>query len=243
MHAHFSTDVRSLRDARSLLGLHGPVDAEILARAFRTAIKAARPDQPGGDAERYRRIIVAYRLIQKAHPARPALAAPVSRAAAPPVVAITPMQALAGARVTVGLGERTLRIAVPAGVRSAEHVRLKGCGDAGGDLYLPVLIRAADGLSAVGDHLHMSWPVSPRLLNDGGRVVIETYVGERSAWVTPGLAAPVRLRLRGLGLPERSGRRQGHLFVTLEAAATAVTPAEDRLARFTALWTPERMAA
>ena len=65
----------------------------------------------------------------------------------------------------------------------------------------------------------------------------------RSAWVAPGLTAPVRLRLRGLGLPARGARPEGHLFVSLKPSEDAPSAAEDLLARFTRVWTPDRLAA
>ncbi len=233
----------SLNEAFAVLGLHGPAEQAAVTRAFRLAVKSARPDQPGGDADRFRRVIAAYRLIQTVGPARPALAAPVQRPVALPVVGLTPLQALAGTRTMLRLGDRQLRVHAPAGMRTGEHLRLRAAATDGSDLYLPVLIRAADGLAAMGDDLYMSWPVPERLLADGGRVEIETHAGLRGAWVAPGLTDPVRLRLRGLGLPARGARPEGHLFVSLKPSEDAPSAAEDLLARFTRVWTPDRLAA
>lgn len=233
----------SLNEAFAVLGLHGPAEAADLTRAFRIAVKDARPDMAGGDAERFRRIIAAYRLIQ-AQGRRPvALAAPEQRPAVLPVVGISPLQAVAGCETTVQADGRTLRVRVPAGLRTGEHLRLKGAGAEASELYLQVLIRPEDGLTVLGDDLYMNWPVPPRLLADGGRVEIETYAGSRGGWVAPGLTDPVRLRLRDLGLPARGARPQGHLFVSLTPSEDAPSAAEDLLARFTRVWTPNRLAA
>lgn len=243
MRARSHTEVTSTREAYALLGLHGAVEAAALTRAFRQAVKAARPDQPGGDAERFRRVIAAWRLIQQDGAWRPALAAPAARPAARPVVGITPVQALNGGRVRAAVADRTLRVTVPPGLRSGEHLRLRRAANDGSDLYLSVLIRPTDGLSVLGDDLFMTWPVSPRVLEDGGRVVIDTHAGRRQAWVVADMQAPVRLRLRNLGLPARGGRAPGHLFVTLMPVADCPSSAEDLLARFTRVWTPDRLAA
>lgn len=100
------SDVSGVREALSILGLEtdvrGDVDASTLKAAFRTAVKAARPDQAGGDAERFRRVIAAYRLIQAHQPPRPALSAPTARPAPTPVLVLSPMQALAGVRSRCG---------------------------------------------------------------------------------------------------------------------------------------------
>ncbi|HRJ65453.1 MAG TPA: J domain-containing protein, partial [Brevundimonas sp.] len=80
------------------------------------------------------------------------------------------------------------------------------------------------------------------LLADGGRLEVETHAGPRSAWLVAG-QQPLRLRLKGLGLPARGARPQGHLFVTLEPSEDAPSAAEDLLIRFTRVWTPDRLAA
>ncbi|WP_395945117.1 DnaJ C-terminal domain-containing protein [Brevundimonas sp.] len=237
------SDAAAVREALATLGLHGATDAAALKTAFRAAVKAARPDQPGGDAERFRRVIAAYRLIQAHGSARPALAPPEDRPTPAPVLALTPMQAVAGAEVDLRLGERSVRIAVPAGLRTGEHLRLRGGAGDVADLYLAVLIRPEDGISVLGDDLFMTWPAAPRLLEEGGRVEIETYAGPRSAWITPGMTGAMRIRLKGLGLPARGSRPEGHLFVTLTPSSEAPSAAEDMLLRFTRVWTAERQAA
>ncbi|CAN5348360.1 DnaJ domain-containing protein [soil metagenome] len=235
--------IAKLNQAYATLGLHGPTGGDALVRAFRAAVKAARPDMPGGDADRFRRVIAAYRLIQREGGAMQALEAPRRSPAALPVVGVTPLEALHGGMVTVGVGGRVLRVAVAAGIRTGDHLRLRGAGVDGGDLYLPVLIRSAEGLSVLGDDLHMTWSTPSRLIEDGGRIEIETHAGMRSAWIARGLTGTVRLRLRDLGLPARGSRPVGHLFVTLQPSEDAPSAAEHLLARFTRVWTPERMAA
>lgn len=237
------SEIASLKEAYALIGLNGPVDGAALKSAFRAAVKAARPDHRGGDADRFRKVIAAWRMIQTQQPARPALAAPLKRAAPPPIVGLTPMQAVAGGRVEIALGARRLKLTVPPGLRTGEHLRLKGAAPDGSDLYLPVRIRPEDGVSAFGDDLFMDWPCAARLFEDGGRVEIETWAGPRSAWIVGGIASPWRIRLRGLGLPARGSRPQGHLFVTLTPSEEAPSAAEDLLARFTRVWTADRIAA
>lgn len=238
------TAALTLRDAYGLLGLHGPVEPRRIAELFRAAVKATRPDQPGGDPERFRRVIEAYRLIQKQGGGSPALDMPQVRPEPLPVVILSPLEAVYGACATVaapGLG--VLKVLAPAGLRSGEHLRLRGAAPDGGDLHLPVLIRPADGLSALGDDLYMTWPVDPRLLEDGGRARIDTHHGPRDVWVVGGMAAPVRLCLKGLGLPARGKRPAGRLYVTLEPSASAPSAAEHLLRRFTSVWTSQGMAA
>ena len=240
MRARSHSEVASAEEAWALLGLTGPADGEALAAAFRSAIKAARPEA-GGSETRFRRTIAAWRLIQS-QTAPLALAAPVVHPPAPPVLAISPLVSLRGGTADIRIDRRALRVSVPPGLRTADHLRLKAAGGDGSDLYLPVLVRGADGLSAVGDDLYMTCPVSPRLLADGGRLEIDTHAGPRSVWLVAG-HQPLRLRLTGLGVPARGPRPQGHLFVTLTPSEDAPSAAEDLLVRFTRVWTPDRLAA
>lgn len=240
-------DSLSFMDARRLLGLDGPAGPQALAAAFRIAVKASRPDQPGGDADRFRRVIAAYRLLQTETRALPAPRkrsetshAQGARSAPlpPPLVVLTPMQALTGGSVIVKAWGRSLLVHVPPGVRTADRIRLKD-----GPSLLRVLIRPADGLSVLGADLFMDWPIAPRLMRDGGRIEIDTHAGLQSAWLVPDMVEPVRLRLPGLGLPARGKRAAGDLFVKLIPSDDLPSAAEDMLLRFTRVWTPERMAA
>ena len=243
MAANLQSEIVSIYEARTLLGLTGAVDGSTLTATFRKAIKAARPDLPGGDETRFRRTIAAWRLLQ-AHAEKPlSLAAPATSPAALPVIAISPMQAVRGGKAAVTLNGRTLRVSLTPGLRTGDEIRLRGAGQDGQSLRLPVLIRAADGMSVLGSDIHMSCPAPALLIEDGGRIEIETHAGRQSAWITPGLTGSICLRLRDLGLPARGSRAAGHLFVTLSRCADTPSAAEDLLTRFTRVWTPERLAA
>lgn len=235
MRARSLPEIASLDEARSLLGISGPMDADARKSAFRTAIKAARP-APGEDETRFRQLIAAWKLLQAAE-----APSPIARviAASPPIAVLTPMQALRGGRTVITVEGRAFRTRLPPGLRSGDIIRVK---DSHGRLTLPVLIRGDDGLSVIGDDIHMSWPVSPALIEDGGRLEIETHAGPRSLWITPGQPS-LRLRVRDLGLPARGERPAGHLFVTLTPSVRAISPTEERLARFTRVWTPDHLAA
>ena len=244
MRARSSSEIASVVDARALLGLDGPVEAVALTAAFRDAVKSARPDGPGGDEVRFRRVIAAWRLLQ-AEDAPLSLAAPTStsdRASSPPPLTLTPAQAMNGGSAIATADGRALRVRLPAGLRAGDRLRLKRASADSRDLHLPILIRPSDGLSVLGDDVYMTWPVAPRVLVEGGRIEIETHVGPRSAWIVAGQST-LRLRLKNLGLPPRGKHPRGHLFVSLAASEDAPSAAEDLLIRFTRVWTPDRLAA
>jgi curved DNA-binding protein CbpA len=56
---------------RRLLGVASDADAEVLRRAFKLAVEAAHPDRPGGDGERLRQMIEAYRRLERRPPRHP----------------------------------------------------------------------------------------------------------------------------------------------------------------------------
>ncbi|MBX9575176.1 MAG: J domain-containing protein [Caulobacteraceae bacterium] len=227
--------------ARALLGLDGAAHGAELTAAFRRAVKAARPDLPGGDEWTFRRVIAAHEVLRRLDGPL-ALPAPDVRQPAPATLAITPMQALLGGETVVRSGGKRLRAKYAPGLRTGDRLRLKGAGRDGVDLYLAVVIRGCGALSAVGDDLHMSAPVTRQQLRDGGRIEIATHAGPRSAWLVPDHPT-LRLRLRDLGLPPRGNRRRGHPFVTLSPVEDAPTATADLRARFARDWTPERRAA
>ena len=234
------------RTACVLLGLKEPVSGAPLTAAFRAAAKAARPDQPGGNEDRFRQVIEAYRLLQALDKARSAV--PISarpQTAAPPrpsepsMLEITPTEAVLGLTRRMPLTRgRAIGLRLPAGLRAGETVRLAGQGDDGGDLLLTVKVRAEGGLRVIGDDLWLDWEVDPAVLSHGGRLKVTSPHGEHAVTAPPALPAPYRLRLKDQGLPARGGKAQGHLFLTLKPAAQArPDPVHERLGRFKRTWT------
>jgi len=75
------------------------------------------------------------------------------------------------------------------------------------------------------------------LLDQGGRVSLETPLGPRDVWITRKASARGLIRLAGDGLPARGRHRQGDLFIRLQAASeTASSAARTLLRRFAAAW-------
>ena len=241
-----SGDALLIAQAQSLLGVSGPLTPQALSTAFRVAVKAARPDLPGGDVERFRQVIDAYHLLQNQPLALPAPRPTTPFAAPPPprpTLSLTPLQVLRAREVQVEVGGKTLRVHLPQGLRTNDRVRLKSSGAEAQDLILPVLIRPADGLSVLGADLFMDWQVPTRMIRDGGRIEVQTHSGPRHAWLVPDMVQPVRLRFPGLGLPGRAERPAGDLFVKLIARDEQPSAAADMLKRFSQVWTPNPLAA
>jgi curved DNA-binding protein len=223
--------VITLSRARELLGV-GPFAAPGEVRsAFREAAKLAHPDRPGGGAERFREVVAAYHRLKHTPAAERIASPPAPRPEPPGVLAISPLVALQGGeashRLAVG---RTIRVRLPAGLRSGDTVRAGGAS-------LTVAITSNPAMIVRGDDLWVSVNVDPRTLVEGGRIALETPIGRRIVWVTRKAGERGLVRVVGQGLPARGSHPQGHLFVRLAARrGEADSAARALLRRFTAAW-------
>ncbi len=233
-------DIRTVRDARRVLQAPQDAGPDALRQAFRAAVRVAHPDH-GGDAQRLRQVVDAYRILTDDSAARLRLAPatvspPPRRTAAPPMVLeITAAQAQVGGEASVALPDGRRGVArIPPGLRANDVVRLKT--EAGPVLFQ---VRFARGeMDVRGDNLWIKVRVAPSLLSQGGRLEVQTAAGKRVVTLTPEAGYRRLMRVPGAGLPARGPHAQGHLFLRLEEdpAAVAESPARSLLRRFTAAW-------
>jgi len=211
-------------DALRLLGVSDSADADALRAAFRAAAKRAHPDHHGGDGERLRLIIEAYRTL------RPKGAA--LRYVAPRRLQITPTEAMLGGWRPVELAEgRQVTVRLPPGLREGEALSVEG-------QPMNVSIVGEDGQAVLGDHLCVTAEVPLSLRAVGGRLVVETPTGLQGLWVSAEDGARGLAKARGLGLPARGRHPQGDLYVLLMAIDAPVSESvvEAKLRRFNAQW-------
>lgn len=235
----------TLDRACRLLEISSSATPDQLSFAFRRAAKAAHPDSANGDVVRFRKVIEAYHFMQQqpqvniacVQPSIPPAPQVRSIREAPPLLVITPLQALHGGTVRLSAAGKRYLVHVPPGIRSGDHVRLENLGK------VPVMIRPADGMSVLGGDLFISHPVDNRFIRDGGRIEIETHAGPQAAWLVPDMTEPVRLCFKGLGLPSRGKRAAGDLFVKLEGCDDVPSAVQDMRLRFTRVWTDIGAAA
>ncbi|WP_374470941.1 DnaJ domain-containing protein [Phenylobacterium sp.] len=222
----------SVRGARETLGVGPLAGPGEVRRAFREAAKRAHPDRPGGSAEGFREVVEAYRVLQIAlRPPERIIQPPARREAPAPELSIPPLVALKGGAVDQRLPDgRTIRIRLPAGLRTGDTVRA-------GETELPVVVRSDGDMILRGDDLWVTVSVAPRILADGGRVALETPVGRRVVWVTKKAGERGLVRLVGQGLPARGRHAQGHLFLRLRPQQSSTdSAARSLLRRFAAAW-------
>jgi curved DNA-binding protein len=131
----------------------------------------------------------------------------------------------------VALRERTLKVAIPKGIRAGQQLRLAGQGSPGlgggprGDIYLEVTF-APHALWRVDDRdLHYTLRVAPWEAALGASIKVPTPDGEVEMTVPAGSQSGRKLRLRGRGIP---GGQPGDLHVALQVV---LPPAGDDKAR------------
>ena len=120
----------------ALLGVAAGADETAVRRAFLEAVKAARPDR-GGDPDRYRDLIAAYRRLNDPG-VEPDLDVHID-------LRVTPDQARDGGSELVRLPTgRTVRVTLPTGLQTGRTLRLRrqGLNAPGrwGDVYLRVTV-------------------------------------------------------------------------------------------------------
>jgi curved DNA-binding protein len=255
-----SAEVKTVEEARAVLGLEADATAEAIRAAFHCAVKTAHPDR-GGDPAHFRQVLEAYRLLialadaktapRAAHSARSTRAAAEPPAPEPPVepqpeshaerprpeprvVRISVAEAFAGANKSIRLaGGRRGRIKLPPGLRSGDIVRFGPDGEG----RLVVSITPEPNLEVRGDDLWMTVPVGRTFLKEGGRLEVVTPRGPRAVWISRTSAARGLFRTPGEGLPGNEAHARGHLYLRLTLdKALSDSPAKSLLRRFAAAW-------
>jgi DnaJ-class molecular chaperone len=114
----------------------------------------------------------------------------------------------------------TLDVRIPKGVKDGERVRVKGKGTPGrgggprGDLYLRVHVAPHPVFHRTGNHLTIHLPLWPWEAALGTEVQVPTLTGPVRLKIPPGSQTKQKMRLKGKGLPNRSGS-PGDQFVIL----------------------------
>ncbi len=123
-------------------------------------------------------------------------------------------------RVSLPTG-RTVDVRIPPGAEQDQQIRLRGLGHdsptggASGDAILTLRIGAHPVFTREGQNLRLELPVTLYDAALGAKVRAPTLNGSVNITIPPGSSGGKTLRLRGLGLPTKSGGR-GDLLVTLQ---------------------------
>ncbi|MEM1060584.1 MAG: J domain-containing protein [Verrucomicrobiota bacterium] len=129
--------------------------------------------------------------------------------------------------------KETYSVRIPAGVREGQLIRMAGQGEAGaaggkaGDLFLHVRLERHPDFRVQGSDLYYELPVAPWEAALGAKITIPTLEGRVAIKIPAGTGSGRKLRLRGQGLPLKSGGR-GDLHAEVTVAVPAKVAAEER---------------
>jgi curved DNA-binding protein len=151
-------------------------------------------------------------------------------------------QALHGCTLHMTLhnhGERReLEVAIPAGVRAGQKLRLRGKGGKGqfsgadGDFYLHIALAPHPRFRVDKQDLYFDLALSPWEAMLGTEITVATLEGEVVLTVPPGSGSGKKLRLRGRGLPKGAGpdAQRGDLYALVRVdVPTQLSPEELQL--------------
>ncbi|HAT7921936.1 TPA: DnaJ domain-containing protein [Legionella pneumophila] len=114
---------------------------------------------------------------------------------------------------------QTLKVKIPAGVKSGQQIRLAGQGGSGsgggarGDLYLTVEVMKHPIFDVMENDIYLTLPITPWEAALGTTVVVPTLAGKIDLKIPPGSQGGQKLRIKNRGLP---GSPPGHQYVLLK---------------------------
>ena len=136
----------------------------------------------------------------------------------------------------LNVGDKSIRVTIPAGVADGQRLKLRGHGGEApqggtrGDLYITFRIAPDPTFTRQGDDLytHLPLPLTTAIL--GGEATVTTLMGETLRLkVSAGTQPNAKLRLKGKGFPryKKDGER-GDLIVTFSVSIPVTLTSEQR---------------
>lgn len=122
---------------------------------------------------------------------------------------------------TISLGDKKIRLTIPAGVEDGQTIKIKGYGGEGmsggprGDLFITFEIFNNTRFKRLGSDLYAEEDISLYTALLGGEITVETLTGRVKLKVKPETQNDTKIKLKGKGLPKYKKEGQhGDLFIT-----------------------------
>jgi curved DNA-binding protein len=136
---------------------------------------------------------------------------------------------------TLTIGDRNIRITIPAGIEDGQTIRIKGYGGPGinggpkGDLYITFAIRNTTPFRREGANLFKTLEVPLTTAVLGGELTVDTFEGKAKLKVKPLTQNNTRVKLTGKGFPKYKKEGDfGDLFITYQVALPKDLSAEQK---------------
>ncbi|MGB7395176.1 MAG: J domain-containing protein [Pricia sp.] len=128
---------------------------------------------------------------------------------------------LSSQKQTIDLGEKKIRLTIPAGVEDGQTIKIKGYGAEGmnggpkGDLYLTFEVLNNTAFQRVGDDLYKTVEIDLYKALLGGKIQVDTLSGRVELNVKPETQSDTKAKLKGKGMPKYKKENQfGDLYIT-----------------------------
>ena len=128
---------------------------------------------------------------------------------------------LSAQKQTIDLGERKIRLTIPAGVEDGQTIQIKGYGSDGmnggpkGDLYLTFQVFNNTAFQRVGDDLFKTEEIDLYKALLGGAIQVDTLSGKVKLNVKPETQSDTKVKLKGKGMPKyKQADHYGDLYIT-----------------------------
>lgn len=120
--------------------------------------------------------------------------------------------------------ERTLSVAIPAGIESDMRLRLSNEGEHGtnggppGDLFVAVTVKAHEVFTRQGNDILCEVPISFVTAALGGKLEVPTLKGTTIMKIPAGTQHDKALRIKGLGVPSLRNRETGDQIIKVKVS-------------------------
>lgn len=136
---------------------------------------------------------------------------------------------------TISLGDKKIRLTIPAGVEDGQTIRIKGYGGEGmnggpnGDLYITFEIFNNTAFKRLGSNLYLDKEIPLYTAVLGGAITVDTLTGKVKLNVKAGTQNDTKVKLTGKGLPVYKKEGQfGDLILTYKVKIPTNLSAKER---------------
>lgn len=144
-------------------------------------------------------------------------------------------QVLEDQKQTLDLGNKKIRITIPAGVEDGQTIKISGYGGDGvnggpkGDLYLTFQVLNDTPFKRVGSDLYSTKTVDLYTALLGGEIEIKTLTGKVKLKLKPETQNDTKVKLKGKGLPVYKKKNSfGNLYITYKIEMPRNLTAEEK---------------
>lgn len=129
--------------------------------------------------------------------------------------------ALESQKQTINIGEKKIRLTIPAGVEDGQTIRIRGHGGEGvgggpkGDLFITFEIFNDTRFKRLESDLYLTEEISIYTALLGGEITVDTLTGKVKLNIKPETQNDTKVKLTGKGLPKyKKDNQHGDLYIT-----------------------------